>query len=148
MEEDPAFYKKFSEMLKDTIKEYEEHRIHESEYLNRVENIMDSVISHKDESFPQEIINNDVAKAIYGVVNESINDKNLPPEDMKKISIFIALQVDSIFNSLKIVNWQNNTDIIKQMKIQIFDMVYDEVKSKYNLDISIADIDLFTERCI
>jgi type I restriction enzyme R subunit len=55
MEEDPAFYKKFSDMLKDTIKAYEEHRISETEYLKRVTEIMNSVLSHKDDTFPEEI---------------------------------------------------------------------------------------------
>ena len=43
IEEDPTFYKKFSEMLKDAIKEYELHRISESEYLSRVQKIMESM---------------------------------------------------------------------------------------------------------
>jgi type I restriction enzyme R subunit len=135
-------------MLKDTIKEYEDHRISESEYLLRAEKIMDSVVAHKDASFPEEVNNNDVAKAIYGITKEFIGDKNLTPKVTKQICIFIALEADNIFKSSKIVNWQNNADIIKQMKIQIFDMAYDEVKMKYNLDISITDIDLFAEKCI
>ena len=45
MEEDPAFYKKFSEMLKDTIKDYELHRISEIQYLERVKDIMEKVFS-------------------------------------------------------------------------------------------------------
>jgi hypothetical protein len=34
------------------------------------------------------------------------------------------------------------------MKLSLFDMVYDEVKIKHKLDISISDIDLFTQKCI
>jgi type I restriction enzyme R subunit len=70
MEEDPAFYKKFSEMLKETIKDYEEHRISEQEYLNHVRKIMEDVLNHNDEAFPDEIKENDVAKAIYGIACE------------------------------------------------------------------------------
>jgi type I restriction enzyme R subunit len=46
MDEDPAFYKKFSQMLKDTIADYEAKRIDEAEHLSRVTNIMESVLSH------------------------------------------------------------------------------------------------------
>ena len=45
MDEDPAFYKKFSEMLKDAIRAYEEHRINETQYLNKVTEIMNAVLS-------------------------------------------------------------------------------------------------------
>lgn len=148
MEEDPAFYKKFSEMLKDTIKEYEAHRILESEYLSRVEKIMDNVVAHKDEGFPEEVSTNDVTKAIFGIAKELVVEKHLSPETIRAVCIFISLQADTIFKQLKIVDWQDNSDIINKMKMQIFDSVYDEVKTKYNIDVSIADIDLFTERCI
>jgi len=55
MDEDPAFYKKFSDMLKKAIKEYEEHRINETEYLKRVNEIMNNVLLHNDDSFPEEV---------------------------------------------------------------------------------------------
>ena len=135
-------------MLKDTIKEYEEHRIHEGEYLSRVENIMDKVVSHQDEGFPEEVSNNDVAKAIFGISKELIINQNLSAEITKDVCVLISLQTDNIFKNLRIVDWQENPDIIKKMKMQIFDMIYDEAKTKYNLDISITDIDLFTEKCI
>lgn len=148
MEEDSTFYKKFSEMLKETIKEYELHRISESEYLNRVQSIMDSVLAHKDDTFPEEVCKNDVTKALYGIIREFMVTKNLSVENILKASIFVSLQADEIFKSSKIVDWQNNPDIIKKMKIQIFDMMYDELKIKYSLDISIPEIDSFTEKFI
>jgi hypothetical protein len=36
---------------------------------------------------------------------------------------------------MRIVDWQDNIDVVKQMKMQVFDMVYDEIKSKSSLDI-------------
>ena len=135
MEEDSTFYKKFSEILKETIKEYELHRISESEYLNRVQSIMDSVLAHKDDTFPEEVCKNDVTKALYGIIREFMVTKNLSIENTLKASIFVSLQADEIFKNSKIVDWRNNPDIIKKMKIQIFDMMYDELKIKYSLDI-------------
>lgn len=148
MEEDPSFYKKFSQMLKDVIKEYEEHRINESEYLARVQKIMDNVLSHKDDEFPIEISNNDITKAIYWITKEFISNKNLSVDTVKQASIFISLQADKIFKKLKVVDFQNNIDVLRQMKIQLFDIVYDEIKINYKLDVSISEIDLFIEKCI
>ena len=147
MEEDPAFYKKFSEMLKDTIKSYEEHRITEKEYLNKVNEIMENVLSHNDESFPAEIKENDVAKAIFGISKELLQEKKFT-NDIQKVALMISLQADKIFRDFKIVNRQNNKDIINKMKINIFDMFYDEVKIRYKLDISLTEIDLFVDKCI
>jgi len=36
MDEDPAFYKQFSELLEETIRGYREKRISEKDYLNNV----------------------------------------------------------------------------------------------------------------
>lgn len=148
MEEDPAFYKKFSEMLKDTIKDYEEHRITEKEYLNHVHEIMENVLAHNDESFPTEIKDNDVAKAIFGISKEILQEKHLSSWATEKVALMISLQADEIFKSLKIVNFQNNKDVLNRMKISISDMFYDEVKTKYKLDISLSEIDLFVDKCI
>jgi hypothetical protein len=60
----------------------------------------------------------------------------------------ISLESDQIIKDLKIINRQNNKDIINKMKISISDMLYDEVKIKYNLWISLSEIDLFVDKCL
>ena len=72
MEEDPAFYKKFSQMLKETIAEYEAKRINEAQYLNRVEEIMNNVLSRTDNDIPEQLCDRDVAKAFYGLTIEAL----------------------------------------------------------------------------
>ena len=149
MDEDPAFYKKFSDMLKDAIKAYEDHRINETEYLKRVSEIMNNVLLHNDDTFPEEVIWNDVTKALYGISRDFLKENNVTDEDkIKELSINISLQADNIFTSMRIVDWQDNIDVVKQMKMQVFDMVYDEIKSKSSLDIWINLIDPFIEKCI
>ena len=61
MEEDPAFYKKFSQMLKNTIQAYIDKRIFEIEYLNQTKIIMEAVLTHTDKDIPAEVANNDTA---------------------------------------------------------------------------------------
>lgn len=148
MEEDPAFYKKFSDMLKDTIKAYEEHRINETEYLKKVTEIMNNVLSHKDDSFPEEIRWKDTTKAFYWVARDFFTENNISEDIAKKLSIFLSLEADNIINGMVIVDWQNNRDVVNNMKIQIFDMVYDEIKSKSGLDVWISKIDSFIEKII
>ena len=52
MEEDPAFYKKFSQMLKETIADYEAKRINEVQYLNKVQEIMNNVLDESISYYP------------------------------------------------------------------------------------------------
>ena len=148
MDEDPAFYKKFSEMLKDAIADYENRRINEAEYLNRVKDIMDSVLSHTDSDIPTSLQNTDVARAFYGISNEELQDKMGDKEARKKVSAEAALAIDEIIQKLIKVNWQNEVDIPKKMIHLIGDYLIDEVRDKYNLQMSFEDIDKVAERCV
>jgi len=52
-----------------------------------------------------------------------------------------------IQNLLK-VNWQNEVDIPKKMIHLIGDFLIDEVRDKYNLQLSFEEIDMIAERCV
>jgi len=148
MDEDPAFYKKFSHMLKDAIADYEAKRINEAQYLNKVKNIMDSVLSHTDSDIPASLQNADVAKAFYGITNEELQNKFSDIVTSKQISANTALAIDELIQQLIKVNWQNEVDIPKKMVHQIGDFLIDEVRDKYNLQMSFEEIDNIAEHCV
>lgn len=147
-DEDPALFKKFSTMLKEAIEAYEQGRIMEHQYLERVEKIMNDVLSRTWENIPEKIASNKFAKAIYWIAKEFLAEQDVSWEDMSDMSLFIAQQADTVFTSFKIVNRHKNTDTINKMKLGLFDVIYDEIKKKHALEIGIPDIDLFVERCI
>ncbi len=148
MEEDPAFYKKFSQMLKDAIADYETKRINEAQYLNKVKDIMDSVLSHTDSDIPASLQNADVAKAFYGIANEELQNKFGDVLTSIQISANTALAIDELIKQLIKVNWQNEVDIPKKMIHLIGDYLIDEVRDKYNLQMSFEEIDNIAERCV
>ena len=148
MEEDPAFYKKFSQMLKEAIADYETQRISEAHYLNKVKDIMSAVLSHTDTEIPSSLQNADVAKAFYGITNEELQSKFSDAETRKQISANTAFAIDEIIQKLVKVNWQNEVDIPKKMIHQIGDYLIDEVRDKYNIEISFEEIDKLAESCV
>jgi type I restriction enzyme R subunit len=148
MDEDPAFYKRFSEMLKDAIADYECKRINEAQYLNKVQEIMGSVLSHTDSEVPLLLQNADVAKAFYGITEEELREKFSDTVTRKQISANTALAIDEIILKLVKVNWQNEVDVPKKMIHQIGDFLIDEVRDKYNLQMSFEEIDKVADRCV
>ena len=148
MEEDPAFYKKFSQMLKDAIADYEAKRINEAQYLNKVKEIMDAVLSHTDADIPTSLQNEDVAKAFYGITDEELQSRFNDSETRKQISAHTALEIDKIIQKHIKVNWQNEVDIPKKMILLIGDFLIDEVRDKYHLQMSFEDIDRVAELCV
>ncbi len=154
MEEDPAFYKKFSEMLKQAISDYELKRITEAQYLNKVQDIMNSVLSHTDSEIPEVLKNRDAAKAFFGLTMESLTKKLQDDQVRKQISTEAALQIDEMIKLVvlddgrPIIDWQNKSNLTGKLLIEIGDYLIDEVRDKYKIELSFGDMDAIASRCI
>jgi type I restriction enzyme R subunit len=147
MEEDPAFYKKFSQMLKDAIEEYEHNRINEAQYLNKVQQIMDNVLAHTDNDIPEELSDKDVARAFYGLSVEALSGKVQDEIIRREIAIQTALHVDALIksavleNDKPIIDWQHKTNITGKLVIEIGDYLIDEVRDKYHIALTFSEMD-------
>lgn len=154
MDEDPAFYKKFSQMLKETIADYEAKRISEAQYLSRVQDIMNNVLAHTDNDIPEQLKERDVAKAFYGLTVEALSEKIQDNIVRKEVATQTALQIDDLIqssvldNGKPIIDWQYKTNITGKLLIEIGDYLIDEVRDKYNVDLSFKDMDKIAEDCI
>jgi type I restriction enzyme R subunit len=150
MEEDPAFYKKFSDMLKETIRAYEEHRINESQYLNKVKEIMQSVLLKTDSDIPESLKDKDVTRAFYGITKEGLKGKLNDESELRSISEEIAIEADKIIQSLIKVDWSlpSNINIQKKMIHLIGDYLIDEVRDKYSIAISFNEIDVIADQIV
>jgi type I restriction enzyme R subunit len=154
MDEDPAFYKKFSQMLRETIADYEAKRISEAQYLSRVQDIMNNVLSHTDNDIPEQLKDRDVAKAFYGLTVEALSEKIQDNVVRKEVATQTALQIDDLIqdavldNVKPIIDWQYKTNITGKLLIEIGDYLIDEVRDKYNVDLAFKDMDKIAEDCI
>lgn len=154
MDEDPAFYKKFSQMLKETIADYEAKRISEAQYLSRVQDIMCNVLDHTDDDIPEQLKNKDIAKAFYGLSAEALSEKIQDNIIRKEIATQAALQIDHLItesvleNGKPIIDWQFKTNITGKLLIEIGDYLIDEVRDKYNVELSFKDMDKIADECI
>ncbi len=154
MDEDPAFYKRFSQMLKDTIADYEAKRISEAQYLNKVQEIMNNVLSHTGIDIPETLKDKDIAKAFYGLCVESLNDIIQDSTVRKEISTQAALSIDEVIrkavldNGTPIIDWQFKTNITGKLQIDIGDYFIDEVRDKYNINLSFGEMDELANQCI
>ncbi len=154
MEEDPAFYKKFSEMLKETIADYEAKRIDEAQYLSKVQEIMNNVLAYTDNEIPETLKEKDVAKAFYGLTHEALNEKIQDNVVKTEISVQTALKIDELIkqavldNNNPIIDWQFKSNITGRLLIEIGDYLIDEVRDKYNINLSFGEMDEIADKCI
>ncbi len=152
-EEDPAFYKKFSDMLKDTINDYIQKRISETEYLSKTKTISNAVLNHTNEDIPPELSDREVAQAFFGITLETIKEKIKDNGTGKEIAAKAGIEIDNVIrekvidNGKPLVDWKDNEDLIGQVNIAVGDVLYD-LKNEYNIDLSTAEIDSIAEESI
>ncbi|MBF0105768.1 MAG: type I restriction endonuclease subunit R [Deltaproteobacteria bacterium] len=147
MEEDPTFYKRFSELLEAAIRAFREQRLSDLEYLKKVTEIADKVRNRTGDDIPAQLNHSDVAKAFYGVLLEVFSKYAKEGLDMKNTSADAGLKLDEIVNEHRIVNWVNNVDIQNRMKGAIEDYLF-ELKKEQGIDLTFEDIDRILELCL
>lgn len=143
MEKDPAFYTKFSKMLKDVLEALHQHRMQAIEALEKVKDIAAKVATHNDDSAPEELASKDMARRYYGVVREDISKYGAPP----KTAIQIALEIQKRVGERKIRDWRDNEDVINEMRGEIDDIFF-EVIEDLGIEFPLEVQDMLIDKCI
>lgn len=148
MDEDPVFYKKFSQLIKQVIDDFYAERISELEYLNRVKEYNEKVRNKTDSSIPEEIRENQAQSAFFGIINEFFEAKDVNTLVDEEVLVEATKAIHEIIENKKQVNWESNPDIINQMRLEIGDYVYDEIGVKIGLRLDFSEIDEMADRII
>jgi len=146
-QEDPAFYKRFSEMLAEAIEAFRLRRLSDAEYLKRVTEIMQSVVNRTGDNIPPKLRQHDVAKAFYGVILETFGKRGMAETRRSELGVEASLGIDAIIRTIKIVNWETNADVQNQMRNLIEDYLF-ELKRKHGVALTFEDIDAIMEQCL
>ena len=153
MDSDPAFYKKFSQLIKEAIELYEQGRLNENEYLEKMMQYKEDVLNHTDSELPSELEHNNAAKAYFGIALE--NYKRLFPDmPVKEMALATAHAFDEIIRRTVIVDgsvlvdWQSKSDTIGRMKIELEDELIDNIKRKYDVSFPFSEMDVIIDGCV
>ena len=148
IDENPAFYRKFSELLEDAIREFREERIRVVEYLRRVRDIMNHVVTETDDEIPELLRNQtSVVKAYYGCTHDVLKKYADNSFNSVTAGVEVSVSIDEIIRNMRIVNWITNNDIQNQMRNKIEDLLFN-FKTKHNIDLTFEDIDKIMEECL
>ena len=153
MDSDPAFYKKFSQLIREAIEAYEQGRLSDNEYMEKMLQFKEDVLNHTDSELPAELEHNNAGKAYYGIALE--NYKRLfPDQSIREMALATTKAFDEIIRKAVVVDnailvdWQSKSDIIGRMKIDMEDELIDNIKRKYGLEFSFDDMDVIIDGCV
>lgn len=149
MEKDEAFYKRFSEMIEDTIKAFQEGRIDEKEYLEKVLRTQSDFESGYHAEIPESIRDKQEARAFFGALTDVLKASH----DMSKIEGIkeslaqAGIQISNIVKDLTIRDWKRNLDVQRKMENVIEDFLMSHRKDM-GIEISFDEIDAILVKCL
>lgn len=137
LEEDPALYKKLSDMIDETIKAHREKRLSDAQYLTKINEAMETMRGKNKSDYPTSIRNSDDAKAYYGVLKQELG---LEIADAENVMADAALKAHEEIEKHKIRDWQGNRDVQNKMAIELEDLLY-AIKGRYELTLTADKMD-------
>jgi type I restriction enzyme R subunit len=147
MREDPAFYRRFSEMLEDAIRAFREQRLSDADYLRKVTEIAERVRNRTGDDIPSDLFGHDVAKAFFGVLREVFAEIEGEGVDARRLGTEASLGIDAIIQEHRIVNWTQNPDVRNRMMGAIEDYLF-ELKDERGLALTFEEIDAILEKVL
>lgn len=141
MEEDPAFYRQFSELLEEAIRDYRAKRISERDYLQNVVNLA-SKVARKDRGrdVPDAIKGNDDAQAFFGILQGVFAAGEKPLLDENELAD-IALAIIEIVNTHHIVDVWSNAIAQNKMRNAIDDFFFDNLRDGRGIALPVEVMD-------
>lgn len=149
MEKDEAFYKKFSDLIEKTIKDFNEGRIDEMEYLDTVLKTRADLDNGYQEGVPEILLHKPEARAFFGALNLVLVNKD-DTQKTKEITDTLAatsVAISKIVEDLTIRDWKKNLDVQRQMENDIEDYLIAHRKD-LGLEITFDQIDSILEKCL
>jgi len=145
MEEDPAFYEKFSKLIQQAIDEFRAKRITDMEYLNRVADYRDKIKTGKHDDMPENINGNGHAMAMFGIIRTYF-DSGKDKLKSDAIAADAAIAFQEIFRKHWKVQFWDDEDAKKMVMNDIDDYLFDVIKGEHRIDLSVEQMDEIIKR--
>lgn len=146
LQQDPAFYEKFSKLIQQAIDDYRAKRLSDLEYLRRVTEIKDAVVSRKRDDLPAALNGDADAAAVYGLLRPFVTSHLSNAEQAQTTAAEAAMAVWDIFRRNRKVGYWDDLDAQRRTMNEIDDYLYDEVKGVRGIALSTVEMDEIIEK--
>lgn len=107
--EDPSFFRRFSEVLQQVIDEYRLRRISETEYLAKVQAQQTKLRDRERSDIPDTVRRDPATRALYGTLSETFAPL-LASEGAANVCAQLANEIRHEINDHAMVDWESNPD--------------------------------------
>lgn len=149
LHEDPIFYRKLADLIKETIDAYHQKRIDEAEFLKRAKEHEVAFLDGNRKEVPKTIEDNPVAITFYDFSKEVLQELTLDEETHADLAKMVdeIIQRNITLNGNRIIDWVNKSDVKGKITIEVGDAVYDILENQ-NKNPEWDTVDKLVEECI
>ena len=148
IDEDPAFYEKFSRLIQQAIEDFRAKRISDLDYLIKVVDIRNKVVSKVHDTIPVKLFGNEDAMAYFGVLKPFLENSEFGEEVLESTAADTAMSIWGILETHKKVHFWDDEDAQKQAVNEIDDYLYDELMAKRGIKLSFDQMDDIIEKVL
>ncbi len=131
---DPEFYGKFSKKISEILEAMRAKKLTDIEALKQLKLITDEVLHKKDDSLPEIVANTPGVDILYRNLRKDIN--------LEEVTyIKTVLDIYQVLSKNARVDWWKNHEMKRVMRNNVDDYLYDEVKVKLGVDLTVDQID-------
>jgi type I restriction enzyme R subunit len=148
LEQDPAFYEKFSKLIQQAIDDFRAMRISDLEYLNRVTEIKDSVVNRRSDDMPAKLAGDDNAIALFGILKPYVARHEADEVKAIETAADAAFDIWAIIQSNRKVGFWDDLDAQRRAMNEIDDYLYDVVSGSKGVALKTDEMDEIIDRAM
>ncbi|MDP4027980.1 MAG: type I restriction endonuclease subunit R [Gallionella sp.] len=146
LDEDPAFFEKFSKLIQQAIDDYRAGRISDLEYLKRASEIKDAVVNRKTDDVPAVLHGNDHAIACFGILEPYFGRHVTDATQAKEIAAEAAVSIWAIVERNRVVGFWDNLDAQRRTMNEMDDFLYDIIRGERVIPLTTEEMDEIINR--
>lgn len=146
LEQDPAFYERFSKLIQQAIDDFRAGRISDLEYLKRVTEHNDAVVHHRVDGLPEKLQGHDDAVAYFNLLQPYVQKHIGELDRSAAVAADAALDIWAIVLRNRKVGFWDDLNAQRQTMNDIDDYLYDQVRAGKGIPLATPEMDEIIEK--
>jgi type I restriction enzyme R subunit len=141
MEEDPALYRRFSDMIDDAIRDFRQGRLDQLNFLQKVEGIRNDVREQRDDTLPDLLRSAPHAAAFFREAKAALTEAGVPEDRARNVAADFGLAAEIVVRKHRKVDWTDDADAQRAMQNDLDDYLFDHVRGELGLSLATTAMD-------
>jgi len=146
LEQDPAFYEKFSKLIQQAIDDYRAKRISDLEYLRRASDIREAVVTRRHDDIPASLMGKDDAIAVFGIIKPFVVSHVAEAQAAEDAAAAAASDIWGILVGNRKVGYWDDLDAQRRTMNDLDDYLYDQVRGAHGIPLTTGEMDEIIHR--